>query len=78
MVRVVRSSKKRSPGHVARMGRLELQYSGNVMREGIALEHLSVNGTIILEWILVDWIHLARDRDQWRAVVNTVMNLWVT
>jgi hypothetical protein len=25
----------------------------------------------------VDWIHLARDRDQWRTVANTVMNLWV-
>jgi hypothetical protein len=25
----------------------------------------------------VDWIHLARDRDQWRAVVNTVVNLRV-
>jgi hypothetical protein len=24
-----------------------------------------------------DWIHLARDRDQWRTVVNTVMNLRV-
>jgi ribosome biogenesis protein Nip4 len=23
----------------------------------------------------VDWIHLVRDRDRWRAVVNTVMNL---
>jgi hypothetical protein len=23
----------------------------------------------------VDWIHLARDRDTWRALVNTVMNL---
>jgi hypothetical protein len=24
----------------------------------------------------VDWIHLVRDRDQWLAIVNTVMNLW--
>jgi hypothetical protein len=23
----------------------------------------------------VDWMHLAQDRDQWRAVVYTVMNL---
>jgi hypothetical protein len=25
----------------------------------------------------VDWIHLAQDRDTWRALENTVMNLWV-
>jgi hypothetical protein len=25
-------------------------------------------------WGGVDWIHLAQDRDQWRALVNTVMN----
>jgi len=26
-------------------------------------------------WEGVDWSHLAEDRKQWRAVVNTVMNL---
>jgi hypothetical protein len=25
----------------------------------------------------VDWIHMAQDRDRWRALVNTVMNLRV-
>jgi hypothetical protein len=25
-------------------------------------------------WGGVEWIHLAQDRDQWQAVVNTVMN----
>jgi hypothetical protein len=28
-------------------------------------------------WEVVGWIHLAQDRDQWQAVVNTVMNLSV-
>jgi hypothetical protein len=26
-------------------------------------------------WEAVDWIHLAWNRGQWQAVVNTVMNL---
>jgi hypothetical protein len=28
-----------------------------------------------IEWGDVNWIHLDQDRDQWRALVNTVMNL---
>jgi hypothetical protein len=28
-------------------------------------------------WGDMDWIDLAEDRDQWRALVNTVMILWV-
>jgi hypothetical protein len=30
-----------------------------------------------IEWDGVDWIDLAQDRDQWRALVNMVMNLGV-
>jgi hypothetical protein len=28
-------------------------------------------------WDGMDWIDLARDRDQWRALVNAIMNLRV-
>jgi hypothetical protein len=28
-------------------------------------------------WDEVDWIDMAQDREQWRALVNTVLNLRV-
>jgi hypothetical protein len=28
-------------------------------------------------WNGVDWIDMAQDKDQWRAFLNTVLNLWV-
>jgi hypothetical protein len=30
------------------------------------------------EWEVVDWMHLAHDRVQWQALVNMVMNLWIS
>jgi hypothetical protein len=30
-----------------------------------------------IEWDGMDWIDLAQDMDQWRALVNSVMNLQV-
>jgi hypothetical protein len=48
------------------------------------LKDPSVDGRIILKWIFerlgvggMDWISLAGDRDRWRAVVKSVMNLGV-
>jgi hypothetical protein len=44
---------------------------------------LDIDGKIILErvfwkrWEGAAWMHLALDRDQGQALVNTVMNLWV-
>jgi hypothetical protein len=31
-----------------------------------------------IRWEGVDWMHLAQGRDQWRAVVNMVMDLRVS
>jgi hypothetical protein len=28
-------------------------------------------------WGGIDWIDRSQDKDRWRALVNTVMNLWV-
>jgi hypothetical protein len=28
-------------------------------------------------WDGIDWIDLAQDRDRWKAIVNTVMNIRV-
>jgi hypothetical protein len=30
-----------------------------------------------IKWDGMDWIGLAQDRNQWRALVNTVINIWV-
>jgi hypothetical protein len=54
------------------------------MREGEHLRKPGIDGRIILRWIFerldgfgIDWINLAQDRDRWRGIVNTVMNLRV-
>jgi hypothetical protein len=48
------------------VGRHRFEYEGNIK---IDLKETGYDG--------LDWIHLAQDRFQWRALVNTVMNLGV-
>jgi hypothetical protein len=86
IIRVIRSRRVRWAGHVARMrerrgadrilvgklegtrslGRLRRRWEDNIKMD---LREVGWRGT--------DWIDLAEDRDRWRTLVNTVMNLRV-
>jgi hypothetical protein len=60
-------------GHVAHTGDMKHAYKILVRRprrrEDTIRIHLRETW-----WKSVDWIHLAQDREQWRALVKTVMN----
>jgi hypothetical protein len=69
-------------GHVARMGEMKNAYRIMMGKpEGKRpvgrpkmQEHFKMDLSEI-GWGGMDWIDLAQDRDQWRALMNTVMNL---
>jgi hypothetical protein len=82
----IKSRRMRWAGHVARMGEERYVYKvlagkpegkrplGRPRRrweDGIRMDLREIG------WGSVDWIQLAQDRDQWRDLVNTVLNLRV-
>jgi hypothetical protein len=59
--------------------RMHIGYWRESQKERDHWEDKDVGGLTVLKWILerYDGIDLAKDRDQWKALVNTVMNLRV-
>jgi hypothetical protein len=86
IIRQIKSRRVRWAEHVVGMGEEINLYKGLVgkpegkrplgrprlrWRDGIRMELREIG------WWGVEWIHLAQDRDWWRALVNTVMNFRV-
>jgi hypothetical protein len=81
IIRMIKSRRMRLAGHVARMGEKRNAYRilvgkplGRPRRRWVDNIRMDLGE---LGWDGMDWIKLAQDRDQWRALVNTVMNLRV-
>jgi hypothetical protein len=87
IIRMIKSRKMRWAGHVARMGETKNAYRILVGKpEGgrplgrprhkwvynIKIDHRGIG------WDNVDWVNLGQDRDRWRALVNTMMNIRVS
>jgi hypothetical protein len=85
IIRIIKSKRMRWAGHVARMGgkrntyrilvgkpegKKPLQRPRRRCVDNIKMELRE------LGWDGMDWIDVAQDRDQWRALVNMVMDLW--
>jgi hypothetical protein len=86
IIRMIKSKRMRSAGRVARTmekrnayrilvgtpeGKRQLVRSRRRWEDNIKMDLGEI------AWDGVDWIDLAKDRNQWRALVSTVMNLRV-
>jgi hypothetical protein len=83
IIRIIKSRRMRLAGHVARMvkrnayrllvgepeGKRPLGRQRGRWVDRIALGEVG--------WGDVGWIGMAQDRNRWRALVNSVLNLWV-
>jgi hypothetical protein len=82
IVRVIKAGRMRWAGHVVRMGEVRGAYNilvgGPEGRRPLERPRRRWEDNIKMDGFGdMDWIHWAQDRDRWRALVNTVMNLWV-
>jgi hypothetical protein len=76
IIRIMKLRRMKWVGHVARMGekargKEPLGRSRHRWVDNIRMDLGDVG------WGDVDWIGLAWDRNRWRALVNSVLNLWV-
>jgi hypothetical protein len=86
IIRIMKARRMRWVGHVARMGEKRNVYRLLVRKaEGRRpvgrprrrwLDNIRMD-VVEVGWGDVDWIGLAQDRDRWRALVNSVLNLRV-
>jgi hypothetical protein len=86
IIRIIKSRRIRSAGHVARMGEKRNAYRllvgmpegrrplGRPRRRWVDNIRMALAE---VGWGDVDWIGLAQDRNRWRALVNSVMNVRV-
>jgi hypothetical protein len=83
---MIKSRRMRWAGHVAQMGETrnayrilvgkpqEMRLLGRPRRRWVDTTKTNLRGR---GWDGMDWIDLSQDRDQWRDLLNTVMNLRV-
>jgi hypothetical protein len=85
-IRIIKSRRMRWAGHVARMGEKRKAYRllvgkpegkrplGRSRRRWVDNIRMDLGE---VGWGDVDWIGLAQDRNRWRALVNSILNLRV-
>jgi hypothetical protein len=86
IIRIMKPRRMRWAGHAARMGEKRIAYRLSVGKpEGRRplgrprrrwVDNIRID-LVEVGWGDVDWIGLAQDRDRWRVLVNSVLNLRV-
>jgi hypothetical protein len=86
ITKVIKSRNVRGAGHVVHMGEMRNSYKILILKSEwkrlLGRPGRRCEGNIKMDlkeivWEGVEWICLVQDRDWWRALVNTVTNLFV-